>query len=192
MRVAFFNELDTYAEMHGLQTRQIIEGICADLRVGQGYNNPSFGYGGYCLPKDSKQLRTCFANTPQRIIGAVIEANEVRKAHIAERIAESAPTHGADGGRPVIGIYRLTMKANSDNFRQSAIQDVMKQLRERGFDLLIYEKSLSGEMEYQGEPVEGDLNRFKRRADLIVANRYDEELDDVREKVYTRDVFGSN
>ena len=185
MRVSFFNELDTYAEARGLDTRQIIEGIGYDPRIGNYYNNPSFGYGGYCLPKDTKQLLANYDDVPHTIIGAVVEANRTRKDFVAERILTRARE---GGGEPVVGIYRLTMKTGSDNFRQSSIQGVMRRLQEAGAQLLIYEPSLSTE-EFAGCPVIRDWAEFCRRSRVIVANRRTPELEGVMDKVYTRDLY---
>lgn len=180
MRVAFFNELDTYARMNGLNPQQIIEGIGLDPRIGTHYNNPSFGYGGYCLPKDTKQLRANFANIPNSIISAIVDANDVRKGFIVSDIMSEKPK--------TVGIYRLTMKQGSDNFRQSAIQDIMKGVREEGAEVVIYEPTLK-EKVFEGYQVENDLSVFKEKADIIVANRNSEELSDVSPKLYTRDLY---
>ncbi|AEE15739.1 nucleotide sugar dehydrogenase [Treponema brennaborense] len=180
LRVSYFNELDTYAEVRGLDTAQIIKGVSLDPRIGNTYNNPSFGYGGYCLPKDSKQLLANYQNVPQNLITAIVDANKTRKEYIAQRILSRHPD--------TVGIYRLTMKANSDNFRQSSIQDVMKLLRGEGIAVVIYEPALSGTV-FEKYRVENDFNVFKSECDVIVANRFSEELSDVKRKVYTRDIF---
>ena len=196
LRVSFFNELDTYAEMRGMDTRNIIEGVCLDPRIGMHYNNPSFGYGGYCLPKDTKQLLANYESIPQNLIQGIVSANSTRKDHIADSILEKAGFYTGDSGRGgvpgqpvVIGIYRLIMKSGSDNFRQSSIQGVMKRIRAKGAQILLYEPNLPEE-EFFGSRVIRDLERFKREADVIVANRYHKELADVREKIYTRDIYG--
>ena len=181
LRVSFFNELDTYAELKHLNTKQIIDGVCLDPRIGGHYNNPSFGYGGYCLPKDTKQLLANYSNVPNNLIAAVVSSNQTRKDHIAEMIMRRKPG--------TVGIYRLTMKTNSDNFRQSSIQGIMKQLRGNGVKVVVYEPTVK-EKEFSGYPIIADIRKFKQEADLIVANRWAEELDDVAEKVYTRDLFG--
>lgn len=180
LRVSFFNELDTYAELKGLNTQQIIDGICLDPRIGTHYNNPSFGYGGYCLPKDTKQLLANYENVPNNLIQAIVDSNQTRKNFITSQILAKSPK--------VVGVYRLTMKANSDNFRQSSIRDVMKLLRGEGVKIVVYEPTLS-DNSFEGFEVIHDLTEFKKISDVIVANRYNSELDDVSEKIYTRDIF---
>ena len=188
LRVSYFNELDTYAELHGLSAEMIIAGVSLDPRIGDGYNNPSFGYGGYCLPKDTKQLRANFKDVPENIIDAIVESNRTRKDFIASQIAELIKAKGTHGERPVVGIYRLTMKTSSDNFRQSAIQGVIKRLEKYACEIIIYEPMAATD-EHYGHKIYKALDDFKAACDVIVANRYNAELDDVREKVYTRDIF---